>query len=65
MNELRGIKRKIDTTGRITIPSSLRNILGVDKGDEGTWQVTNNGNLLLKFGENENVIIQNEKELVD
>lgn len=57
---MRGIKRKIDTTGRITIPAILRQIIDVEKGDTGTWKITDSGNLLLEFDSEENIMVKEE-----
>lgn len=58
---MKGIKRKIDTTGRITIPAILRQIIDVDKGDTGTWKITDNGNLLLEFHKEDSATISEEE----
>ncbi len=61
---MKGIKRKIDTTGRITIPAVLRQVIGVNKGDTGTWKITDNGNLLLEFNSDEEGSMISEEDVV-
>lgn len=60
MEDMKGIKRHIDSRGRITIPAVFQQMLGINTDDKGTWKITKKGNLLLELEGTETGLVEEE-----